>query len=70
MLPKSIHSQSDKDYIENRLQYIPDDMKQAVCDKYDSIFMSNRSPTHRKLANEYLRGVTAEYQSIKLRIIK
>lgn len=54
---------SDCNWVVQRMKQIPEDKRQEVANKYESLFLTAKNG--RKEANQYLNGVATEYRLIK-----
>lgn len=58
---------SDRDWIESRMKYIPPQHQKRVSERYVNIFLSKKGSASRKEANEYLQAEAKKfYEEYKL----
>lgn len=67
IMPKFYHYRgkagSDRDWIMKRMAAIPKERQAAVAQEYERRYLNKNTGFGRKLANEYLQGVAAEYRN-------
>ena len=66
IMPKFYHycgkHGSDRDWIMKRMAVISRERQAAVAQEYEKRYLNKNAGFGRKLANEYLQGVAAEYR--------